>query len=93
MRLPFMRGFCWAYPCAAPAYRAAAAANPLPKLFIHGTEDDLVPYEMGRRNFEAAAGEKHFLSVPGAGHALSHAADPDRVENALKTFAANILDS
>lgn len=72
---------------------AAAAANPLPKLFIHGTEDDLVPYEMGRRNFEAAAGEKHFLSVPGAGHALSHAADPDRVENALKTFAANILDS
>lgn len=39
----------------------------IPKLFIHSREDDLVPFEMGRELFEAAAPPKEFLAIRG-GH-------------------------
>ena len=38
-----------------------------PKLFIHGTDDELVPYRNARLLFEAAAEPKHFIETPG-GH-------------------------
>lgn len=38
-------------------------------LFIHGDIDDLVPYTMGKRNFDLCpSAEKQFLTVKGAGH-------------------------
>jgi fermentation-respiration switch protein FrsA (DUF1100 family) len=40
----------------------------LPKLFIHGTADEVVPYAHGEILYEAAAAPKSFLSVPDAGH-------------------------
>ncbi len=36
-----------------------------PKLFLHGTDDELVPIENGRRLFEAAAAPKEFIQTPG----------------------------
>ena len=36
-----------------------------PKLFLHGIEDALVPFENGRRLFEAAAPPKDFIQTPG----------------------------
>jgi hypothetical protein len=39
----------------------------VPKLFIHATDDELVPLDNGRRLFEAAAEPKQFLETPG-GH-------------------------
>lgn len=39
-----------------------------PKLFIHSTHDEIVPYEMGRRLFGAADSPKTFFEVVGAGH-------------------------
>ena len=39
-----------------------------PVLIVHGDRDELVPYEMGRRLFEAAPGPKQLLTIPGAGH-------------------------
>lgn len=39
-----------------------------PKLFIHSPADEIIPYAMGRRLFEAAPGPKAFHEVPGAGH-------------------------
>lgn len=39
-----------------------------PKLFIHGPADEVVPFAMGRRLFEAAPEPKAFHEVPGAGH-------------------------
>jgi len=39
-----------------------------PKLFIHSPQDEVVPYELGRRLFEAAAEPKRFLDIPGASH-------------------------
>lgn len=47
----------------------------VPLLVVHGDRDELVPHEMGRRLFEAAAGPKGMLLVPGGGHndLLDHA--------------------
>jgi len=39
-----------------------------PKLFIHSTHDEIVPYELGRRLFDAAGPPKTFFEVVGAGH-------------------------
>jgi len=38
-----------------------------PKLFIHGTDDELIPIEIGRRLFDAAPQPKLFMETPG-GH-------------------------
>jgi hypothetical protein len=39
-----------------------------PKLFIHGSRDEIVPIRLGRKLFDAAPEPKEFLEVPGAGH-------------------------
>jgi hypothetical protein len=40
----------------------------VPKLIVHGDRDEIVPFSMGQRLFEAAAGQKFFYPVKGAGH-------------------------
>ena len=40
----------------------------LPKLFIHGSHDDIIPLELGRQVFDAAKPPKAFYLVPGADH-------------------------
>ena len=40
----------------------------VPKLFIHGTSDETIPYALGERLFEASAEPKEWYSVPYAGH-------------------------
>jgi pimeloyl-ACP methyl ester carboxylesterase len=40
----------------------------LPALYIHGSADEIVPYAMGRRLFEASGGEKRFVILPGGRH-------------------------
>ncbi|MBQ8350918.1 MAG: alpha/beta hydrolase [Clostridia bacterium] len=65
---------------------AAVAQSPLPKLFVHGTADDFVPYEMGERLFAAAGGEKKMVSVEGADHGMSFLVSPEQVLAALTEF-------
>jgi fermentation-respiration switch protein FrsA (DUF1100 family) len=48
----------------------------LPMLFIHGEEDDYVPFPMVHRLYAAAQGPKELYTVPGAGHGLSSTVDP-----------------
>ncbi|MBC8286513.1 MAG: alpha/beta hydrolase [Nitrospinae bacterium] len=40
----------------------------LAKLFLHGTHDEIVPYDLGRKLFEQAAEPKTFYPIEGAGH-------------------------
>jgi len=40
----------------------------LPALYVHGSADEIVPFEMGRRLFEASGGEKRFVVLPGGAH-------------------------
>jgi fermentation-respiration switch protein FrsA (DUF1100 family) len=39
-----------------------------PKLFVHGNQDDIVPFRLGRKLFELAPPPKEFYEVSGAGH-------------------------
>ena len=40
----------------------------VPMLFIHGEEDDFVPYDMVFENYYACTSEKELYTVPAAGH-------------------------
>lgn len=40
----------------------------VPLLVIHGKGDEICPFEMGKKLFEAASGVKEMLAVPSAGH-------------------------
>ena len=40
----------------------------MPLLVLHGDRDDVVPYEQGRRLFEAANEPKWFYTIRGARH-------------------------
>lgn len=42
------------------------------KLFIHSPVDEIVPYRLGRRLFDAASEPKEFYDVPGAPHNETH---------------------
>lgn len=45
--------------------------SPVPVLFFHGEDDHYVPCQMTRELYQACAGEKFILTVPGAGHGMS----------------------
>lgn len=57
------------------------SAIPCPKLFLHGRSDKVVPFELGRRLFDAAAPPKRFVerseghSYPGLSSQLLQSAD------------------
>lgn len=40
----------------------------MPVLITHGTNDAIVPFEMGERLYKAVTGPKRFIKVDGAGH-------------------------
>lgn len=64
----------------------ALARTKLPVLLIHGEDDHFVPVEMTHENYEACAGEKRLLLVPGAGHGLSFCVDETAYKNAVFSF-------
>ncbi len=39
-----------------------------PKLIIHGTRDEIVPFRLGKALYELASSPKLFYAIPGAGH-------------------------
>ncbi len=40
----------------------------LPKLFLHGNRDEIVPFDLGKKLYDAAADPKTFYTIEGAGH-------------------------
>lgn len=58
----------------------------LPVLFIHGSKDDFVPFEMLDIVYEAAKTEKIKMAFDGAGHAMSSTKDPENYWNAVRSF-------
>ena len=67
----------------------AVARSHIPTLFIHGREDRMIPVEMCRQLYEAAACPKDILIIDGAGHAQAATKDPglylDTVDRFLET--------
>lgn len=58
----------------------------VPVIFFHGENDDFVPCEMSRINFDACPSKKMLVTVPGAGHGLSYPIDPRKYFAALREF-------
>jgi fermentation-respiration switch protein FrsA (DUF1100 family) len=57
-----------------------------PVLIIHGTHDQLIPFDQGRELFEAAAEPKSFMPIEGAGHDDPYAAGGEKYLEGLRTF-------
>ncbi len=58
----------------------------LPIFFAHGDNDDFVPCEMSKENYDACTSPKHFMIVPGAGHGLAYAVEPQRYLEEMAAF-------
>lgn len=69
------------------------SSSRVPTLFIHGKEDQMIPVNMCRELYDAAACEKELMIVEGAGHAQAAEKDParyfDEVEKFLEDTAYN----
>lgn len=57
-----------------------------PKLFIHSQADEIVPYKLGRRLFDAAHAPKQFYEVKGASHNLTFDVGGAAYYEALRSF-------
>lgn len=64
----------------------AVKKTTLPVLIIHGDQDDMVPVDMAYELYEAAAGEKELLIIPGAGHAQAMDKDPELYYDTVFNF-------
>lgn len=61
----------------------------VPKLLLHSPEDDIVPYEHGRRVYEAANGEKRLVTVRG-GHAGAFREDREKYFGAIRELVEGL---
>ncbi len=58
----------------------------MPKLLMHGTDDELIPFTMGEELHAAAAAPVRFVPLPGAGHNNTMEVDPAAYYGAIDTF-------
>jgi alpha-beta hydrolase superfamily lysophospholipase len=65
---------------------AKVARITLPRLVLHGTRDELVPYRMGETLRDASRPPADFLAIAGAGHNDIFDVDPDGAYGALFGF-------
>ena len=62
----------------------------VPLLILHGDRDEVVPFEQGRRLFEAANPPKEFYVIPGASHNNTYTAGGRPYWQAWKTFLRDL---
>ena len=62
-----------------------------PTLFIHGSFDNFVPFEMLDVIYEAAACEKEKLVIEGAGHCMASTVNPQLYWKTIEEFIDNYL--
>ena len=58
----------------------------VPVIFFHGENDDFVPCEMSKRNYDACASKKMLVTIPGAGHGLSYPIAPQKYLASVREF-------
>lgn len=69
---------------ASPLNAVKKAKKPI--LFIHGRDDDFVPFFMQKTLYDACPTDKDILSVDGAVHARSYYTNPAAYEKAIERF-------
>lgn len=57
-----------------------------PLLVIHGTDDEIIPYALGVKLYEAYPGRKSFISISGGGHNNLEFIDPQLYWNSVGSF-------
>ncbi|MBI5415731.1 MAG: alpha/beta hydrolase [Candidatus Omnitrophica bacterium] len=57
----------------------------VPKLFLHSREDELVPFALGEKLYQAAAGPKEFLETSG-GHNTGFAGSQEEMQRGIIDF-------
>jgi hypothetical protein len=62
------------------------AAVTIPKLFIHGEYDSIIPIRLGKKLFEAAAPPKEFVALSQADHNDTFVAGGDEYYQAIRDF-------
>ncbi|MDV4150526.1 alpha/beta hydrolase [Clostridium sp. AL.422] len=67
------------------------AKSKTPILFIHGDEDNFVPYRMMDELYNAANCEKEKLTIEGAGHAKASKVNPDLYWATIEKFIKKYL--
>jgi len=65
----------------------------LPKLIIHGDQDEIIPLELGRQVFEAAKPPKFFYLIPGADHNNTYQIGGAAYFRRLAEFVQTVLQS
>lgn len=63
----------------------------VPIIFFHGEDDNFVPCEMSRENYEACASRKMLVTMPAAGHGLCYPVEPERYLSSLREFFGSDL--
>ena len=74
------------YSLTATNCKEALDKTDLPFLFIHGKQDELVPYDMGYQNYVECHSEKEMLTVDDAAHCACCYVEPDRYVSCLDGF-------
>ena len=74
---------------AASPLKAVSRAK-VPILLIHGEDDRFVPCDMSREIYDACAGAKTRVTIPGAPHAIAYVLDPDKYGQAVRRFLASV---
>ena len=69
----------------------AQKVNKLPTLFIHGTGDKFVPYEMTLQNYEACQAPKRLELFEEAGHGQSYFYDRERYMGSIREWIDTYL--
>jgi uncharacterized protein len=64
-----------------------------PLLVLHGNRDRVVPYDQGRRIYDAAPDPKVFYTIPGAGHNDTLAVGGRAYFDAIRTFITDLPDA
>ena len=57
----------------------------LPKLFMHSVDDEIIPFKLGRRLFDAAAQPKEFIQLRG-GHNINHLGSNGQFLDGIRVF-------
>ena len=68
------------------------AKSKTPILFIHGDEDDFVPYYMMDELYDATSSEKEKLTIKNAGHAKASEIDPETYWTTVSNFINKFIN-
>lgn len=73
--------------------RRKVATATLPKLLLHGTDDEVIPFSMGEELAAAAAEPAEFVPIPGARHNDTYIVDPDLYFGAIEAFVERVVET